>query len=200
MKKIVPYSNGLYVFMNGGSMKELFGKDNGYYNTLISNGKLSIKSSYIISSISKKDMLKTTDILMSNMAGMIFAMLFISIAMFVIVMYLLLKTIIDRSSFNVSLMKVFGYTNKEVGKLYINSNFYVVAVTMLIGIPLGKCFVNAMYPHMVTDIPAGFDTTLPFWVYILNFGIAMASYFVVTLLLKRHVYKILPSAILKQRE
>ena len=54
--------------------------------------------------------------MMIPMMGMIVDFLLSS---FAIVMYLMIKVMIDRSAQNIALMKVFGYRKKEIKKLYL---------------------------------------------------------------------------------
>ena len=61
-------------------------------------------------------------------------------------MYLMIKVMIDRSAQNIALMKVFGYRKKEIKKLYLDGNFYMIAVGALISVPLSKKLMDAMYP------------------------------------------------------
>ncbi len=57
---------------------------------------------------------------------MVFTLSFASILIFCVVMYLMVKVMIDRSAYNISLIKVFGYRRKEIRKMYLDGNFYIV--------------------------------------------------------------------------
>ena len=50
-----------------------------------------------------------------------------SLLIFFIVMYLMIKIMIDCSAFSIAMVKIFGYRKREIKKLYISGNFYVVA-------------------------------------------------------------------------
>ena len=67
-----------------------------------------------------------------------------------------MKVMIDRSAFGISLVKIFGYRMKEIRKLYLNGNFYVIAVGTAVCIPLAKVVMDAMYPLMVSNVAVSY--------------------------------------------
>ena len=78
----------------------------------------------------KKDIEKAADVFIHEMTPMITMMIVFSSLIFAVVMYLMMKVMIDRSAFHISMVKVFGYRTKEIKKLYLNGNFYIIAVGM----------------------------------------------------------------------
>lgn len=136
--KVVPYSVGLYVFMDIDSMRELFNRQKDYYNVVLSDKALNIEAGRLYGTTTKEDISKSADVFIDNMTSMIISMTVISVIVFAVVMYLMTKVVIDRSAFNISLMKIFGFNNKEVHKLYLDGSFLMVAVSAAICIPLAK--------------------------------------------------------------
>ncbi len=65
--------------------------------------------------------------------GQIYVLLGLSVPIFLIFIYLLTKTVIDRSARAISYMKVFGYRDGETNKLYIRSITWTVVVSL--GVP-----------------------------------------------------------------
>ena len=92
--------------------------------------------------------------MMKPMMGMVVGL---SVLIFGIVMYLMIKVMIDRSAQNIALMKVFGYRKKEIKKLYLDGNFYMIVIGALISVPLSKKLMDAMYPAMVSNIACGMN-------------------------------------------
>ncbi len=74
----------------------------------------------------------------SMMMPMIYMLTGISGLIFCVVMYLMMKVMIDRSAFSISLIKVFGYRTGEIRRLYLNGNFYIIAVSAAVCLPLSK--------------------------------------------------------------
>lgn len=197
---IVPYANGLYIFANLDNMLEIFGKDDDYYNTVLSNKELNIEKGRVSSDISLNDLAESASKINDVMAGLIVILLSGSILIFILVLYLLLKMMIDKATFSISLIKVFGYTEKEVKKLYLGSVFYTVFLASAIGIPVSKLIVDFIWPYMISNVPAGFDGFIPVSFYIIIIGIISLSYLVVNFMAGRHLKKVSLVEILKDRE
>ena len=91
------------------------------------------------------------------MKNMVVSLLAVSVLAFAVVMYLM----IDRSALSVSLFKMFGYRKKEIQKLYLNGNFFVVALGALVGIPLSKTVMDLLFPIWCRTLPAGSTSPFP---------------------------------------
>jgi putative ABC transport system permease protein len=106
----------------------------------------------------------------------------------------------DRSAFGIALMKIFGYRSKELRKLYINGNFYVIAVGAVISIPLAKWVMDQVYPILVSNVAVGFNLNFPWWLYAGVYGMILFLYLVINTLLLQRLKKISHAEVLKNRE
>ena len=55
---------------------------------------------------------------------------------FIVLMYLLSKIIIEKNAQSISMSKILGYTNSEISRLYIVSTLVMVVVCILISMPI----------------------------------------------------------------
>ncbi|MDO5718637.1 MAG: FtsX-like permease family protein [Tissierellia bacterium] len=198
--EIVPYSVGLTAFMDIDSMRELFDRDDDYYNTLFSDKKLDIDSGRLYNITTDEEIEETSNVFIIQMMEFIYTLISTSILITIIVMYQMMKVMIDRSSHNVSLFKIFGYKNKEIRKLYMDGNFYLICLGSIITIPLAKIVVDAVYPYFVSDVAWSTGYDYPFKYYIILFLGIMLNYIIVRTLLMRKVNSITPAEVLKNRE
>ncbi|MBR4096553.1 MAG: FtsX-like permease family protein [Oscillospiraceae bacterium] len=197
---IADYSVGLSVFMDIDSMRELFGRDDDYYNMLLSDEKLDIDEGRVYSVTTKADIEKSASVFVGQMRGMFTMMIAMSIIIFCVVMYLMMNVMIDRASFGISLVKIFGFRTKEIRKLYLNGNAVTVAIGAVITIPLSKLIMNAIYPSFIAQNACGLNLHFPWYMYALIFAGIMIFYFVVSTVLVRKIKKITPAEVLKNRE
>ncbi len=197
---IADYSVGLSVFMDIDSMRELFGKDDNYYNTLLSDEKLDIDEERIYSVTTKADIEQSSAIFAEMMKGMFTMLITMSVIIFCVVMYLMMNVMIDRGSFGISLVKIFGFRTKEIRKLYLNGNALTVAVGAVITIPLSKLIMDSMYPYLISNTACGMNLHFPWYMYVMIFAGIMIFYFVVSTVLVRKIKKITPAEVLKNRE
>lgn len=197
---IVQYSTGFYAFMDIDSMRELMGESDDYYNVVFSDHELAIDSGRLYATVTKEGIAKSADVFVELLMSMIIMMGVVSALIFVVVMYLMMKVMIDRSAFSISLMKIFGYRTKEIRKLYLNGNFYIVAVSALIGIPLSKKIMDAMYPYMIANVACGMNLSFSWQLYAGLFGSVLLLYFVINRMLTGKLKKLVPADVLKNRE
>ncbi len=197
---IAEYSVGLSVFMDIDSMRELFGKDENYYNMLLSDEKLNIDEGRIYSITTKADIEQSSAIFFKQMKGMFIMLISISVIIFCVVMYLMMNVMIDRAAFGISLVKIFGFRTNEIRKLYLNGNAVTVAVGAVITVPSSKVIMNSMYPYLIANTACGMNLTFPWYLYILIFEGIMLFYFIVSTILVSKLKKITPAEVLKNRE
>lgn len=197
---IAQYSAGLYVFMDIDSMRELFGESDDYYNVVFSDNKLDIVSGRLYAVTMKADIEKSSGIFVSMMMPMIYMLSTVSILIFGVVMYLMIKVMIDRSAFNISLIKIFGYRTKEIRKLYLDGNLYIVAIGAAIGIPIAKKIMDSLYPILVSNIACGMNLRFSWQLYVGIYIAVMVIYFIINQLLVRKVKNVVLAEVLKNRE
>lgn len=197
---VVPYSAGFFVFMDIGSMRELMGESEGYYNIVFSGHALDIDNGRLSASLSKEEAEKSAAVFVEQMKEMVVTLLVVSALIFAVVMYLMMKVMADRSALSVSLFKVFGYRKKEIQRLYLDGNFFVVAASVFVGIPLAKAVMDLLFPYMVSNVACGISLSFPWPLYAGVFFGILLLYGIISGFLMRRVERILPAEVLKNRE
>lgn len=200
VEDICSYSAGLAAFMDIDSMRELFGRGGDHYNLLLSDAPLDIDDGRIYSVTSRADIERSSAVFTEMMMPLVVMMTVVSVVIFLVVMYLMMGVMIDRSTFGISLIKIFGFRAKEVRKLYLNGNLIVVAIGAAVGIPLAKIVMDKIYPWAVANTSCGLNLRFEWYVYPLIFAGVMLVYFIVNALLVRKINKITPAEVLKNRE
>ncbi|MFU0828869.1 MAG: hypothetical protein ACFWTJ_15300 [Lachnoclostridium sp.] len=192
--------NGLYVFMNDKEMNRLLGNKEDYFNTYFSDDKLDIPDEAVYSCITADDLGKVAQNMSEMMKNMIILLLVVSVLLYIIIMYLLLKMLIDKNAFSVSLMKIFGYSNREVNKLYLGSTFYTVLLSVLIALPVDYKVYSLLWPGFITNVNGFIFIKINPFTYVVILFIAIVSYVVTQELLKHRLRKISFLDVLKNRE
>lgn len=197
---IAQYSSSLYIFMDIDSMRELFNEGDDYFNIVFSDKELSIPSGRLYATTTKEDVEEASGIFIKMMWSMIYTLLGCSVIIFCVVMYLMMKVMIDRSSFNISLIKIFGYRTKEVSKLYLRGNFYLIAAGALICIPLSKACMDAIYPMLVANVGSSMNLKFSWQLYAGIYAAVILLYLFINQLLVGRLKKMVPAEVLKNRE
>nr|MCR5120854.1 FtsX-like permease family protein [Ruminococcus sp.] len=194
------YSPGFTIFMDIESMRELFDKDEDHYNAVFSGEELDIDSGRLYSVTTKADIEKSAGVFVDQTASMIYTMLIAGTVIFIVVMYLMMGVMIDRSSFGISLVKIFGYRPREVRSLYLNGNLTIVSVGALVCIPLAKVIMDFIYPSFVANVACSMVLDFPPYLYLIIYVSVLAVYFVSSAMLTRKLSRITPAEVLKNRE
>lgn len=197
---IVPYSAGMAAFMDIGSMRELMGEGNNYYNIILSNQALDIEPDRLYATASKASVEKGAAVFAEKMWPMVRMVTAASALLFLVVMYLMLKVMIDRCALPISMMKVFGYRKREIRRLYLSGNLVIVAASAAVGIPLSKLLMDAAYPYLVSNVAVNLNLSFGWQMYAGLFAAILLLYLIITPLLMRRVNRILPAEALKNRE
>jgi putative ABC transport system permease protein len=166
----------------------------------LSKKKLDIDDDYIFSETSSNNIVKSAESLTSMLLPIIVILIGLSSILFVISMYLLLKLMIDKSIQSISLVKIFGYNQREINKLYLGSSLYTVIFSAVISIPVSLIIVKGIYPSLVANVQAYFSIVLEPKDYCFIIILIVVSYFVSNIMLKKHINTISLSEALKNRD
>lgn len=197
---VVQYGAGLYVFMDIDSMRTLFGEGEDYYNVVFSDYELEIPSGKLYAITTKDNIARSPQVFMELLTPLITMMCTVSLIIFCVIMYLMLKVMIDRSAFGISLVKIFGYRTKEIRKLYLNGNFYIIAIGGVVTIPLAKQVMDKIFPYMIYNVACGMNLKFSWQLYIGIFGVVILFYLIINQILVHKVKKIVLAEALKNRE
>ena len=201
IEAVTQYAPSFMVFLPYNKALDLFGEQDDYYNVVFADHDLGVESGRLYSTLTREDVKKSAGIFADQMRSMIITIGAVSVLIFAIVLYLMMKVMIDRSSFSIALIKIFGYRNKEVKKMYLDGNFYIVLIGALVSIPLAKALLDAAYePQFVPNIACGVDKSFPVWLYLAMFAGVLVLYFIINHLLVRKIKQMLPAEVLKNRE
>jgi len=197
---VYPHNSSLYAFMDIEAMRELFEQEDDYYNVVFADEALDIESGRLYATTSREKVAEASEIFVEMMWPMIIMMSSMSAIIFMVVMYLMMKVMIDRAAFPIALMKVFGYRKGEIKKLYLDGNFLVVAVGALICLPLSKLVMDGIYPYFVSNVAIGMDLAFSWQLYVGIYAAIIVLYLVINWLLVGRLKKVNLAEVLKNRE
>ena len=170
----------------------------GYFaNTKIKD----IDEKYIGSVVDLEALTKVSrqlDVSMGNMMGLVNGF---AIMIYMIVIYLLSKIIIEKNAQSISMTKILGYTNGEISRLYIMSTMVVVVIELLLSLPIETVVMNVIFRVMMMESLTGWITL---WIdpkiYVEMFLTGFITYGVVALLEYRKIKKVPMDEALKNVE
>ncbi|MBQ1376354.1 MAG: permease [Lachnospiraceae bacterium] len=138
IKGTAEYDGGIAVFMKNRSFNEIFGRDEDSFNGFLSREKLTdLDEKNIAAVITQEDITKVTNQLMHSMGQFFWVFRIAMIVLSAALIYLLAKIIIERNEKSISMAKILGFRNSEIGSLYILPTAVVVILFSLISFVVG---------------------------------------------------------------
>ena len=195
------YPATLSIFMNSEKFNETFDKEEDYFNGYFSNSKISdIDNKYIATTITEDDMTKASRQLDVSMGSMFYMINIFSIILYMILMYLLSKLIIEKNSSSISMVKILGYNNYEVGRLYILATSIVVVISVALSIPISVLTMKSIFKVMMSGYTGWFNFYIAPKIYLEMFLAGTLSYAVIASLQLFKIKKIPLDEALKNME
>ena len=189
---IYDYNGSLCIFMPQEELNQTFD-----LNSEITD----IDSSYIGSVIDLDALTKISRQLSVSMGSMMGMVNLFAVAIYMILIYLLSKIIIEKNAQSISMTKILGYTNGEISRLYILSTSIVVVLCLLISLPIETTIMEVLFREMMLQSISGW---IALWIdpmiYVQMFVIGLVTYAVVALLEYRKIRKVPMGEALKNAE
>ena len=187
--------------MTEDDFRKKFDMDEDYFTGYFSDEELTDIEDHVMSEITKDDMIKVSRQLTRSMGNMFYIVVAFSLIMFMLLVYLLTKLIVEKITVAISMVKILGYDAKEIGKLYLSSTTIMVAVVTVIDILLSYLSIKVIYRAMLIDMLSGWmPIYMAPWIFPLMFVLSFAGYLVISLLQMKRIRKIPMDEALKNVE
>lgn len=199
---VYPYDAALAVFMEQEQLNRLFDLGEGYFCGYLSDTEITdIDEVYIGSVIDLESLTKMSRQLQVSMGSMAYLVDGFAIVLFVVLIYLLSKVIIEKNAQSISMAKILGYTNGEVARLYLLPTTVVVVVFLGASLPIVENLMRWIFRAMLLSemtgwLPFILDATL----YPTMMAMGLVTYGVVAALEYRRIRRIPMDVALKNVE
>ena len=196
------YDGGIAVFMSKKHLNETMGLGEDYFSGYFSDSEITdIDSKYIGTTVDEESLTRVSRQLMISMGNLMYMVDGFSIILFIVLIYLLSKLIIERNVQSISMVKILGYSRKEIALLYILPTALVVVFSLLISYPILSYVMVGIFRMMLKQMMSGW---MIIWldpsVYIKMFLMGVATYAITALIEYRKIGNIPMSEALKNVE
>lgn len=196
------YDGALSLFMGKTEFNTLFDKEPDYFTGYFTNEKLSdVEDKYVASIVDVEDLKKIATQLEVSMGDFMILFEGFGVFMFLLMMYILSKQIIEKNAKSISIVKILGFRNGEIGGLYVVATSIVVVLSLFLTILpvqaiLTWVFKELLYTMMTGYIPMMIKSSL----YVKMVIVGILSYAVVAVVQMVKINKIPKSDALKNVE
>lgn len=189
------------MYMSRDIFCDSFDYEEGYYNGYLSDNRITdIDEMLIAATITEDDMNKMSRQLTRSMGGVMDIFAVFGIVMFMLIVYLLSKIIIEKNSRSISMTKILGYSNKEISGLYIVSTSIVVVASFIVTMPIVDILMRYVCIVMFSEFSGWMPYVVPFYIYPMIIGLGIAAYGIIAFLQYRKVKKVPLAEALKNVE
>jgi putative ABC transport system permease protein len=159
------YPSSLSVFMTLEDFCDTFDKAEDYYSGYLSDTKITdIDEEKIVLTITQNDMTIVADQLMDSMGKMFYLIIVFALLIYLIVVYLLSKIIIEKNANAISIVKILGYQNRDIFRLYVVATIIVVAVSIVVSIPFSDAALGFLWKTIMSTYPGWLNYKAPAYV------------------------------------
>lgn len=200
IQDIYTYNAGFSAYMSRSQLNALLKMDSSYFNGYLSNHKLDISEDVLQSTITRSDVVKIGEQMTQTFSQMIPILTSVSIIIYLVVLYILTRLVIDRNAIHMSFLKVMGYTAKEIRSLYLHATTYVVVISLLVSLPLCSIGLSYLMKFAFLKFASYLEVYVPIYVYMLVCVTGLLAYLLIKALLTRRIEHMELGSALKEDE
>ena len=198
--EVVGNKTTMSVYLSLDDFNELFGNDADYFSGYASDMPLYLNGRYVATEVTPEQMLSVAKQMQDSMGTIASTVLYAVVPLFLILIYLLTKTVIDRSARAISYMKVFGYRDREISKLYIRSITLTVIFSLIACLPILVGIIDFLMQIMMSRYSGNLEIYIAPRTYVQEVLMGFATYGAVALLHMRRIRKVPLALAMKVQE
>ena len=199
---VYDYQGSLCVFMERSALNQCFDLGKTYFSGYMADTLITdIDKKYISTVIDLESLTKVSRQLTVSMGSMMYLVDFFAVIIFLVLIYILSKIIIEKNAQSISMAKILGYTGVEIGKLYIRSTSVVYILSFVATIPLVTVLIRYLMKVMIRmEMTGWIDLYVDRIVHVEMLALGIASYAAVAALEYRKIGKVPMDEALKNAE
>lgn len=171
-----------------------------YYNVLLSDRPLDLDPDRVLSHSTREQMLGGVVTFNELLSRIVTLVIWSSMLIMVVVLYVLIRMVVARQRYSISLLKALGYSDHQVGRLYLDNYLWLVVGSVAVAVPVAVAIMGQVWRLMTVHLPIGIQFLVTPRDVALMAGLALASYAVVRLATSRDTRSVPVTEVLKVRE
>ena len=202
--QVIDFPGSIAIFMEEDAFNKVFDLEEGSFSGYFSNTNLVdegiLDESNVATEISRDDYLKISRQVEISIGDLMQLFSLFGILVFMLIVYLLSKIVIEKNATSISMIKILGYRNGEINKIYVAATSIIVVLSIVITVPLASMLMS----YLVEALFMSFNGWIPYYAPPLLLpemcGIGIVSYAVIAFFMTLRIKKASLSAALKINE
>ena len=201
VKGIYDYMGSLIVFMPMDNYNAFFGNDPSYFSGFMSDTEITdIAEDYIYKVVSAEDVTKMANQLDHSIGSYMDYFSVLTVLIAALLIYLITKIIIEKNRQSISMVKVLGYENKEISKLYIRTTTFLMIVFDILSVFAAYVVIDWFWRKVMSRMSGWFSIFISWKSYIIMVVALYAAYLVISFIDFHRIKRIPLSEALKNVE
>ena len=201
VRGIFDYDAGIAVFMHNDEFNKEFGRDAASFNGYMSDSHIDdIDEKYIVTEITEEDLTKMARQLDHSMGAYMTYFQYLCVILSAVLIYLLTKIIISKNENSISMVKILGYENREIAKLYQMPTTVAVIISELLAMGVGYIVIYLFWITFMARLGGWFAFVMEPLDFVKMFVLVLVGYLIVMFIDFRRIRKIPMDQALKNVE
>lgn len=171
------------IYINKDIINKNFKLADTYYNYIFSNKELKIDEKNLMYSIYPVDIINQGKQFNNSFQKTNIITLTLSTLLYFVIVYNIAKSIIDHNSQSIAYLKIFGYTNAEISKLYLRMTLLVVVFGGILACPVSFIIYDKFLIVALYKMNIFLHGYVPWW----HFVVIVMSGFILYLLIQSYL-------------
>lgn len=176
-------------------------KEDTYFNGYFSDREITdISEDYIDSCITEEDLTKLSRQLDVSMGEMFQLIKVFAVVLFILLVYLLTKLVLEKNAKSISMIKILGYKEGEIARLYLVATTWVVILSLAVSILLATGIMQIIYRQVMKGFSGWLTMYIATDTYYKMFFTGAAAYLLIALMQFRKIQHVPLEMALKNME
>ena len=190
VKDTYDYPSSFAIFMSDAAFKNVFDKSEDYYSGYFSDNILDIDEKYVATQITLDDLTKISRQLDRSMGETFNLVKIFAVVLFAVLMFLLTKLIVEKNTTSISMVKILGYSNREISRLYVTSTTIVVVLSVALSIGLSVIIMNYLFRVFMEEMSGWISCYYALHIFPVMFILNITVYAVISFFMMAKIKKI----------
>ena len=145
---------------------------------VISDDPLDFDEDVLSSTVKSADIVSTLEKLFKPLMQTIYVIIVLGVIMGVVVILMISRLTTDENTSNMTMLKIFGYTRREIGKMIFGLNKWFAIIAYAASLPLMMLMCKMMCISEIENYGLYMNVYFP-WYYMLITGVAFFAVFMI---------------------
>lgn len=200
VKDVIDFAYGMYIFTNIEAMQSYYQTGPEYWNVLYTNESIKIPTEQLVVELKKESCIKGAEARINSLMGIILTLSLMGIFVFIGMLFMMINIMMEKWKKSVGILKIMGFSQKEVTRIYLLNSLYIVIINMLISIPASLKIVATIFPHIISTIPNGIRLQYPIELLCMTVVLILGSWLIVYQIMSKRIKEINPLEIIREHD